>query len=83
MGQLLFSLMGPFQSVIDHQPGFQLRKVQALLAYMVTEHGRSHTREALALLLWPDYPNPSVLTILRNALANLRHPQARPGKRFF
>ena len=74
MAHLSISLLGPFQVTLDQQPvtGFHSRKVQALLATLAAEPDRPHTREALAGLLWPEDPNPSALTSLRNALANLR-----------
>jgi predicted ATPase/DNA-binding SARP family transcriptional activator len=72
--ELSIALMGPCQIRLDGQEvvGFQSNKARALLAYLAAEAGRAHSREALAGLLWPDYPNPSALTYLRNALSNLR-----------
>ena len=52
--------------------GFESTKVRALLVYLMVEADRPHTRETLAGLLWPDYPQSSAMTSLRNALANLR-----------
>ena len=51
---------------------FQSDKVRALLVYLAVESDRAHRRETLAGLLWPDYPERSARTNLRNALANLR-----------
>ena len=47
-------------------------KARALLAYLAVETNRAHTREPLAGLLWPDWPDRSARTNLRNTLSNLR-----------
>lgn len=49
-----------------------LHKVQALLAYLVLHHERTHTRAYLAGLLWPDVSEEKARTSLRTALAILR-----------
>ena len=59
------------------QPGepvrdLALHKVQALLAYLVLHHERTHTRAYLAGLLWPDVSEEKARTSLRTALAILR-----------
>ena len=74
MPHLSLALLGPFQASLDGQPatGFESNKVRALLAYLVVEAERPHSRETLAGLLWPDYPDRSALSNLRSALANLR-----------
>ncbi|MBV7338793.1 hypothetical protein KFU94_63355 [Chloroflexi bacterium TSY] len=51
--------------------GFTSKKAQALLAYLAVE-ARPHSREELAGLLWPDYPDASARTNLRSVLANVR-----------
>jgi WD40 repeat protein/DNA-binding SARP family transcriptional activator len=51
---------------------FASNKVRGLLAYLAVEANRPHSREALAALLWPDSPQESALSSLRNGLANLR-----------
>ncbi len=75
MSHLSLSLLGPFQAVLEGRPvvGFRSDKARALLIYLAAEGNRPHAREALAGLLWPDYPNATSLTYLRSALANLRH----------
>lgn len=74
MPHLSLSLLGSFQATIDSQPvtGWKSAKIKALLAYLAVEADRPHTREALAGLLWPDYPNSSALNNLRDALSALR-----------
>lgn len=84
MARLSLSLLGPFQAELDERPvtGFESNKVRALLVYLAVENGRPHARQALAGLLWPDYPDRSALNNLRSALANLRQAigdqQAQP-----
>ena len=75
MTHLSIRLLGPFQVNLDEEPvsGFASDKVRALLAYLVLSPDRPHRREALAGLLWPEFPERSARTNLRNALANLRH----------
>jgi predicted ATPase/DNA-binding SARP family transcriptional activator len=74
MARLSLSFLGPFQVTLDGQPvtSFKSNKVRALLAYLAVEADRSHRREVLAGLLWPDRPDRDALSNLRNALSNLR-----------
>jgi predicted ATPase/DNA-binding SARP family transcriptional activator len=74
MAKLGISLFGPFQVLLNREPvtQFESAKVRALLAYLAAEYVRSHTRESLAALLWPDWPQQSAMRNLRNALADLR-----------
>lgn len=74
MATLSIAVIGSFQATVNAQvvTSFQSNKVRALLAFLAVEPTRWHSRETLAGLLWPDYPNPSALTYLRNALSNLR-----------
>jgi DNA-binding SARP family transcriptional activator/predicted ATPase/tetratricopeptide (TPR) repeat protein len=74
MARLSLSLLGPFQATLDGQPitGFASDRMRALLAYLAVEADRPHRRETLVSLLWPDWPEPSASTNLRNALSNLR-----------
>ena len=46
MPQLTLHLLGPFQATLDDRPitGFKYAKVRALLAYLVAEADRSHSR---------------------------------------
>jgi predicted ATPase/DNA-binding SARP family transcriptional activator/class 3 adenylate cyclase len=74
MVRLVLRLLGSMEITLDGEPatGFQSSKVRALLAYLAVEADRSHRRETLAGLLWPDWPERSARTNLRNALSNLR-----------
>ena len=74
MAHLSLNLLGRFTITLDGEPasGFDSNKVRALLAYLAVESDRSHRRESLAALLWPESPARSARTNLRNALANLR-----------
>ena len=84
MAHLSIYLIGPFQTTVNSQvvTSFQSNKVRSLLAILAAEPERPHSRETLAGLLWPDYPNPAALAYLRNALSNLRQTigdaQAKP-----
>ncbi|MEM7111710.1 MAG: BTAD domain-containing putative transcriptional regulator [Chloroflexota bacterium] len=53
---LRLTLFGPFQLCVAEDPPlhFRTNKIRALLAYLVAENGRSHTRHTLATLLWPE-----------------------------
>ena len=74
MPRLRLSFLGPFQVTLDGRlvSSFEADKVRALLAYLAVEAGRPTPREALAGLLWPDYPERSAHTNLSNALSSLR-----------
>jgi DNA-binding SARP family transcriptional activator len=74
MARLVLRLLGPMEITLDGEPvtSFESSKVRALLAYLAVEADRSHRRETLAGLLWPDWPERSARTNLRNALSNLR-----------
>ena len=69
---LRLSFLGPFQAFLDGKTltGFDTQKTRALLAYLAVENTRPHSRETLAGLLWPDRPQSSALSSLRNALAH-------------
>jgi len=74
MVQLSLSFLGSFQAALDGKPitGFKSNRVRALLAYLAVEADRPHRREALAWLLWPDWPDRDALSNLRYSLSNLR-----------
>ena len=75
MARLLVRLLGPFAAELEghHLSGFRSNKVRALLAYLMVEWRRPWSRTTLAGLLWPDLPEISAQSNLRNALSNLRH----------
>jgi predicted ATPase/DNA-binding SARP family transcriptional activator len=52
--------------------GFKSNKVRGLLVYLSMEADRPHSRESLAGLLWPEWPNSEALGNLRYALSDLR-----------
>ena len=74
MAHLTISVLGELQVLIDDVPiqSFESDKVRALLAYLVVEADRSHSREGLIGLLWPDSPEEAARHNLRQALFNLR-----------
>ena len=74
MASLSLSFLGSFQASRAGHPlvGFESNKVRALLAYLVIEADRPHTREELAYLFWPNQPGTAARSNLRQALANLR-----------
>jgi DNA-binding SARP family transcriptional activator len=74
MARLSLQLFGPFQAELDGKPvsGFRSDKIRALLAYLAVEAHRPWSRAILANLLWPDFPEKTAQSNLRNALSNLR-----------
>ena len=74
MAHLALSLFGPFEATLDGAviTTFESTKARALLAYLAAEADRPQRREALAGLLWPDWPQQSAMSNLRYALADLR-----------
>src|SRR5581483_4980695 len=74
MPHLSSALIGPVEVAIDGAPvtSFDYAKVRALLAYLAAEPQRSHSRDALAELLWPEQPATAGRNSLRRALASLR-----------
>jgi predicted ATPase len=74
MAHLSLWLLGPFLAELDGKrlSGFRSDKVRALLAYLCLECHRPWSRATLAYLLWPDLPEKSAHSDLRNALSNLR-----------
>ena len=74
---LQMSLLGPLQLKIDDTALVSLvsGKAQALLCYLVV-NGRSHSRQALAGLLWGDLPEADARRNLRGVLMKLRQELA-------
>ncbi len=56
MTSLSIRLLGTFRVMRNGSvvTGIESDKGRALLAYLATESGQAHRREALAALLWPD-----------------------------
>ena len=72
MSLLKLTLLGyPKLEVDSHAIQPSRRKALALLAYLAVT-GKSHSREALASLLWPDYPSATALAHLRRTLHTIR-----------
>ena len=74
MANLSISLLGSIDVTLDGEPltDFATDKARALLAYLAVEADRSHRRDALAGLLWPDQPQKRARQSLRQALSDLR-----------
>lgn len=74
---LKLSLLGPLQLTLDNKPLRSLvsAKAQALLCYLAV-NGRSHSRHALAGLLWGDLPEADARRNLRGVLMKLREDVA-------
>ncbi len=74
MRRLALHLLGAFEAYLDGKSlsGIKTDKARALLIYLAVERARAHRRQALAGLLWPDYPEEGARANLRHALANLR-----------
>src|SRR5574341_398441 len=74
MAHLTINVLGTLQVSMDDVPiqSFESDKVRALLAYLVVEADRSHSREKLIGLLWPDSSEEAARHNLRQALFNLR-----------
>ena len=58
---------------------FSTAKTAALLAYLAYHRHRSHTREALVELLWPECDLDTGRNRLSTALSSLRNQLERPG----
>lgn len=72
MPQLTIRLLGPPGIARDGAPvAVDTRKATALTAYLAVS-GRSHAREALAGLLWPEYDDEHARAALRRTLSTLR-----------
>jgi WD40 repeat protein/DNA-binding SARP family transcriptional activator len=74
MLKLELKFLGLFSVTHDGAPvtTFESNKVRALLAYLAVESQRPHSRETLAALLWPDWPDSAARSNLRYALSDLR-----------
>jgi DNA-binding SARP family transcriptional activator/predicted ATPase len=74
MPRLSISLLGTLQVRLGARPvtAFEANSARALLAYLACHAGMACQRDALAGLLWPDYPNADALRNLRKALYRVR-----------
>lgn len=74
MSKLSVQLLGGFRLHDDtgHEIKIASRKGRALLAYLATRAGESHSRDRLATLLWEDVDEELARTSLRQALAAIR-----------
>lgn len=74
MSHLAITLFGGLRAKLDGKPltTFGTDKNRALLAYLALKSERPHRREALANLLWPEYPQSDARNSLRQALYQLR-----------
>ena len=78
MSQLTIHLLGAPGIARDGAPiTVDTRKATALLAYLAVT-GRSHAREALAALLWPEYDDEHAWAALRRTLSTLRTALGAP-----
>ena len=65
MQRLVINLMGPPEIKLNGESlETDRHKAIGLLAYLATED-KTNSREALAALLWPDYPQQSAFSYLR------------------
>src|SRR5262245_48921955 len=72
VARLKIKLLGTPQVEIDNTPvNFQRRKTLALLIYLAVTR-QPHTRDTLATLLWPDYPQANARTSLRQSVNELK-----------
>jgi predicted ATPase len=75
MATLTLSLLGPFAAFLDERPltKFTTNRVQALLIYLGVEAVTTPVRrDTLMGILWPDLPQESAQTNLRQTLYRLR-----------
>ncbi len=71
---LALTFFGGFHAAVDHTPipESRAKRIEALLIFLVMEAARSHRRELLIGLLFPDMPDEAARTNLRQTLARLR-----------
>lgn len=75
MASLAIHVLGSFQVHLNQEDvtqAFRTRKERALLGYLAVEANRTHRREVLGELLWPERPEGYARTNLRQALLGLR-----------
>lgn len=81
MTHLEVRLMGPFEACAAGKPitTFESNKVRAMLAYLMVEAGRPHSRQALIGLFWPAYSQEKAQVNLRHVLSCLRRLVGEPS----
>ena len=83
MQMITITCLGDFEVVVaDHGVvHFPTDKARALLAYLVLEGHRPHSRQVLSGLLWPDQPQERAFANLRTTLRRLRQSldETAPG----
>jgi DNA-binding SARP family transcriptional activator len=77
--RLRIELLGSFNLTYAGRsvPGVHARQ-QALLAYLLLNRRRGHSRHEIASLFWPDSGNGQAMTNLRRELHNLRRALSHP-----
>ena len=80
MSVLRLQTLGDLSAVTSagDEIAFPTRKAAALLAYLVVEGGRRHSREDLTSLLWPEADENRGRANLRQTLARLRRALPEP-----
>ena len=78
MARLNLRLLGDFEARLGSGPPLRLRarKTQALLAYLASSPGQTHSRDKLASLLWEDSSQSQARSRLRGSLFVLRRTLA-------
>src|SRR4029077_4528881 len=78
MARLSLRLLGDFEARLGSGPPLRLRarKTQALLAYLASPPGQTHSRDKLASLLWGDSSQSQARSRLRGSLFVLRRTLA-------
>lgn len=71
---LALSFLGGFRAALNHEPipESRAKRIEALLIYLAVEASRPHRRELLIGLLFPDMPDETARTNLRQTLTRLR-----------
>ena len=82
MAHLSISCLGTFVVTLGEKEltAFRSVKNRALLAYLAVEMDRSHERDGLSGLFWPDHPEDGARLNLRQALFRLRQLLKHRGR---
>src|SRR5512138_2174897 len=83
-GVLEVRMLGQFEVVRDGKRiAIPTRNAQSLFAYLVLNMGKTHRRERLAGLLWPDSIEDNARSNLRHELWRLRKALESEGEVYF